>query len=818
MNYLNQKMPSGYSADHAENKDISISEILHIISRRKVGISLIILATVLISLIYHFSETPDYKAMAVLIINQQGTTQDMVAAVLGGGPAADSKMAQKDVELMQTKQMAEMTVRALWKGGRRDSLEFFGYRPYVSPVRQMIQWIIPINKNVEFQNSVVENTPAYDAMMRKYATALNERINVDTSRDTSVLIVSVASPFADESVYLTNMLCDVYRKSDIQRNSEKYLQSNRYVAEMLAEQKQLLANADSALSKFMSNNQMYEVTGNTAALLGKMIEFDGRYHDIMAEYNISKNAVEFLEKQLSQADRELSARIAKNVGSQLGVIQEEIRKKEAEYITLLREKPSDDPVVKIKKQELEQAKIRYEQLSKSKIAGQISYVGKAQKSRFDLISEKLQLEQKLNQLSFSASEYQKVKKIYDSQLSKLPEKEQEYVRLERDREVVSKTYLFLKEKLDETRILIGSEVGSVSMVGTAFKPFNPESPVLSRNLIFGVALGSILAALYIIAVELLDDTVNEEMQFFKSIGFNIWGVIPFISSSIDQKNIKDTKKQYSSVKPGGDIISKITTSIKKDKNKDNEAEKTIVGRITSYPLMTEKLNSSFAESFRSLRTNLNFSKIDKPFKTILVSGCSIGEGKSTVSANLALAWAIADKKTLLIDGDLRRPSQHSIFSKKRSPGLTDCLISEKVDIENQFIQKTHLENLHLISAGTPVPNPNELLGSEKMHDLLTLLTDKYDRIIIDSPPIFISDAAQLVNEVDGILITARLHYSSRAPLKQYASDNYLHSKIIGVAIIDKPRPSKIRYGYSDNKYGYGKSGYGRYSSVYPEKL
>jgi capsular exopolysaccharide synthesis family protein len=813
MDYMNQQISSGNSAQVAEAKEVSIAEIIQIILRRKIGISIIVIFSILISLLVHYSQTPEFRAESVMIINQKGGTQDLVEAALGAGPAADSKVAQKDQELLQSLPISEMTVRSLWKSSRRDSLEFFGYRPYISPIRHLINWLVPFRQLKAYDRTLAENTPAFDAQMRYYALDLKNRIKVQGSRETSVIHISVQSPFSDESVFLTNMLCEVYRKSDIQRNSEKYLQSKNYVAEMLQEQKETLTKADAALSRYMSENKMYEVTGNTAALLARLVDFEARYNDIMAEYNIVSNSRDFLEKQLTQADRELSDRIARNVNAQLGTIQNEIHAKESEYIQLLREKLVDDPEVKEKKQELDQVKARYDQLSRSKIAGQIEYFGKAQKYRFDLISEKLQQQQKLNRLRFSATEYRRVKQSYDNQLAELPEKEQSFVRLERDREVVSKTYLFLKEKLDETRILLGSEVGSVSMIGGAFRPFKPESPQLLKNLLSGFVVGLILAAAYALGAETIDDTVNEEMQFFRGLGFHIWGVIPFVTSTFD---ISDT---YVEQKKDVDKIGKRMLAVLKNNGKNSsDYSKEKIGDSKPYPLMTDKLNSSFAESFRTLRTNLTYSRIDKPFKTILISGCSIGEGKSTVSTNLALSWAIADKKTLLIDGDLRRPSQHNILGKKRSPGLSDCLISDEKEINPKYFQKTHVENLFLMSAGTPVPNPNELLGSEKMHELIKKLSEHYDRIVIDSPPIFISDAAQLVNEVDGVLITARLHYSSRAPLKQYASDNFLHSRIIGVAIVDKPRPSKTRYGYGDGKYGYGRSGYGRYSSVYPEKL
>lgn len=816
MNHINTGHSVNDSQHYNEGREITIEEILQIIVRRKLGIAIIVLLSLFGAMLFYFGETPEYRAISVMMITQKSSPEDIVDAVLGGGPAANSQMAQKDVELLQSIPISEMTVRALWNSSRRDSLELFGHRPYISPLRRMTNWLIPVRSANAGEQDIAQDTPMFDAMMRMYALKFNSRISIDASRNTSVLKVSVASPFPDETVFLTNMLCEVYKKSDIQRNSEKYVQSNQFVAEMLKGQQQQLEKADAALSKFMIDNQIYEVTGNTALLLGKLVELDARYNDVMAEYNITKNSRDFLEKKLTEADRELSSRISRNVNAQLGSIQDEIRARESEYIGLLKDKSANDPEVLAKKREVDQVKARYEQLSRSKIAGQIGYIGQAKKYSFDLISEKLQLERKLNQLNFSAHEYNRLKEYYENQLDRLPGKEQSFVRLQRDRDVVSKTYLFLKEKLDETRILIGSEVGSVSMIGSAFEPFVPESPSLQRNILAGLVLGLVFAGAFVFVVEMIDDRVNEEMLFFKSLGFNIWGVIPFLSSF--SSGSEDDEPGFA-----GGLRSKIKRAIGSIRGKQEEPEFSpdMARPATTYPMMTDKLNSSFAESFRTLRTNLGFHMIDKQLKCVLVSGCSIGEGKSTVSANLAVSWALSDKKTLIIDADLRRPSQHLIFDKKRAPGLTDCLTSDDSGDYERFFQTTSVENLYLLTSGSPVPNPNEMLGSQKMKAFLKEIEGCFDRIVIDSPPIFISDAAQLVDSVDGVLITARLHYSSKSPLKQYAADNYLHSRIIGIALIDKPRPSQNRYGggrYGYGRYGYGRYGYSRYSNVYPDKL
>jgi capsular exopolysaccharide synthesis family protein len=791
-------------------KEISFAEIIQMILRRKVGIILIIIFSLAVSLVIYYSQTPKYYANAIMVSSGPAETfQNTFTGTIGGG----SSSVAADLQLIKSLPFSEMLVMELWKSERRNSLELFGNRPYISPIRKMFSWLLPINFVNADDRSISEDSPMYYSLMQYYAVMLSKRIRAVSSNDTNVFSVSVESPFPDESVYLTDRLCDYYKKSNVQRNTEKNIKANQFVDQMLKEQYEVMLKADEALSRFMIANKMYSSAGFSGSWLSQIVAFDTQYNNNMIEYRIAMNARDYLNKQLTAADREVSDKISRNVNIQLGSILEEIRSKEAEYISLLREKSANDSEVQAKKKEIDQIKNRYDQLSRSKIAGQISYIGQEKRSRYDIIAEKLRLEQQLNLLQYSSAEYKRAQQEYERRLTQYPEKEQEFMRLQRDRDVVSKTYMSLKQKFDETRLLIGSEVGHISRLGTAFRPFEPESPEMNKNLLIGLAVGVILAGVYVIGFEMLDDKVNEEMLFFKSLGFDIWGVIPYVES-----------KDGSSEKIKKENLNKTMGRVLKSVLGKDQDEGLPVGEIETaemeknFPLMTDKLNSSFAESFRTLRTNLSFSRIDKPFKTILISGCSIGEGKSTVSANLALAWAIAGKKTLIIDGDLRRPAQHNILKKKRAPGLTDCLASEEANVEERYLQATHLDNLFLMSSGRPVPNPNEMLGSEKMHELIKKLEQRFDRIVIDSPPIFISDAAQLVNTVDGILLTARLHYSSRSPLKQYASDNFLHKRIIGVALIDKPRPSKARYGYDDGRYGYGRYGYGRYSSVYPEKL
>ena len=237
------------------------------------------------------------------------------------------------------------------------------------------------------------------------------------------------------------------------------------------------------------------------------------------------------------------------------------------------------------------------------------------------------------------------------------------------------------------------------------------------------------------------------------------------------------------------IVGKI---IKSDiKSKDDTAE--IL--VQKYP------KSIVSESIRSLRANLQFTSIDKKIKTIHVTSSVASEGKSFVSANLATAFAQAGEKVLLVDCDLRKGRQHIIFHKSNSIGLTN-LLADYLKNRSQYIQETDIENLHLLTRGTSVPNPAELLSSEKNKELIRALKKDYDLIIFDSAPCgAVADPVIMSTLTDETIIVARNGKTPRAALA--ATKDALEkvdSKIAGIVINDIDRKTGHYYNYYGGYY------------------
>ena len=176
-------------------------------------------------------------------------------------------------------------------------------------------------------------------------------------------------------------------------------------------------------------------------------------------------------------------------------------------------------------------------------------------------------------------------------------------------------------------------------------------------------------------------------------------------------------------------------------------------------VMERKPKSIVSEAYRTLRTNIQYSSFDKKIETILVTSAEAAEGKSTVSGNLALAFAQNENRVIIVDCDLRKPSVHKNFKVSNLSGLSEVLIG-KAEL-NDVIQKRN-ENLDLLTSGKIPPNPSEMLSSSAMTNLIDKLKQEYDYVVLDSAPLgAVTDAQILSTKVDGTILVTRAERTKR---------------------------------------------------------
>lgn len=208
-----------------------------------------------------------------------------------------------------------------------------------------------------------------------------------------------------------------------------------------------------------------------------------------------------------------------------------------------------------------------------------------------------------------------------------------------------------------------------------------------------------------------------------------------------------------------------------------------------------------AEQFRTIRTNIEFAQLDKPMKNLLVSSSIPAEGKSTVASNLAYVIAQTDKRVLLVDADLRKPTVHRTFKLNNEQGLTSLLTNADLKF-NQVVQHSRDLNLYFLPSGPIPPNPSEILGSGRMTLLMQELGQYFDIVIYDAPPITaVTDPQILATKVDGVVMVVRQGYTRKEEVKKAkeALDN-VNANILGYVINGKEVSDSAGY-YS--YYGYG---------------
>jgi capsular exopolysaccharide synthesis family protein len=210
--------------------------------------------------------------------------------------------------------------------------------------------------------------------------------------------------------------------------------------------------------------------------------------------------------------------------------------------------------------------------------------------------------------------------------------------------------------------------------------------------------------------------------------------------------------------------------------------------------------SAAAEAFRALRTNIQFASPDKPVHTILATSTSPNDGKSTTIANLAVTFAASGSPTILVDADLRRPHLHKLFGLSNETGLTTLVASMARSGESQNVelplQETSVPNLRVLTSGPVPPNPAEILGSQRLADILGLLRDQAEYVLIDTPPVIaVTDAAVLAPRVDGVFLVVSAG-KTRRDLAAKARDILLqvNANLLGV-VLNNAKLDKSAYEY-----------------------
>ena len=330
-------------------------------------------------------------------------------------------------------------------------------------------------------------------------------------------------------------------------------------------------------------------------------------------------------------------------------------------------------------------------------------------------------------------------------------KEIQYNILKREADTNRTLYEGLLQQYKDIGIAGAVGTNNVAVIDRAQLPGGPYKPNLRMNVLSWLGLGLLAAASIIALLELLDDTFKSPEEIEEQLGLAVLGIIP----------ISD-----------GGVLTEINES-----------------------------SNPIAEAFRSFRTALQFSTDQGAPKTVVVTSAQPGEGKSTTALALAINFSQLGMKVLLIDADLRNPSQHRNLGRPNGAGLSNYLAGGAMP-ESAF-QKTDVDGLYFMASGPLPPNPAELLAGSKMLSLLSTASEKVDAVIVDSPPILgLADAPLLASITAGTLLVIATGQTRRSVVKAALKRlHFARARMVG-ALMNKC-DFRSNYGYSGYGYGYG---------------
>lgn len=205
-----------------------------------------------------------------------------------------------------------------------------------------------------------------------------------------------------------------------------------------------------------------------------------------------------------------------------------------------------------------------------------------------------------------------------------------------------------------------------------------------------------------------------------------------------------------------------------------------------------------AEAFRTLRTSLEFSSLDRTLRTLVVTSAAPNEGKSTTLANLGITLAQAGRQVALVDADLRRPSLHQVFGLPNTAGLTTMLLDEAAMAKPPF-QNGPVAGLRILTSGPLPPNPAELLASRRIEDILARLREEADMVLFDAPPLIaVSDAAVLAARVDGVILVVQAEKTKREHVQRAKTLlERVNAHLVGAVLTDAKLDRSVSYYGSD---------------------
>ncbi len=535
--------------------------------------------------------------------------------------------------------------------------------------------------------------------------ALLDKADIKQKRGLDIVTIAVESPSSYEASLIANTYAEVYTKMNLESNRNQIALVKKYLEIQKNEKLADLNFSEELLKKFQESGGVMVLESQVEQLIGKLSDFESQKSMSEIELSSVEKALDLYKKELKEKNPQISDYV-ENFASEeyIKFGQTEIAKLEYNRDQVLATGPNETGLGKEAVNEYNKKITELRANLNKKLNAYKTSILVATPDELKTLTQKIIEEEiKKQSLVIRIDQLGNLVKEYERKFGQLPKSSIELARLQRNRESLEKLYILIEQKYQEAMINEQSTPANVTVIDFSEPSEKHSKPNRMLIILVGFVLGLGLSIGFVFTRNYFDNTV---------------------------KTPEDIQRRDITVLSWIPLIEGVST------NGENEFEFIVAKKPDSIP----------SEAFRALRTRVQFSKLpDKELKTILVTSSAPSEGKTMICNNLAGSFAHSNKKTLVIDCDLRKPRVHSFYKTKRYPGLVDYLFGQAT--LDEIIRKSEMNYLHFITAGTIPPNPAELLESSKMGEFLDTVSAMYDYILIDSPPVIAVTDSEIVSRL-----------------------------------------------------------------------
>lgn len=675
------------------DREIHLRDYLKVVRKRRYTIFTFFVIVMAVVVIVTFTSTPVYMATNKLYI-EKVEPSSLIKEIRY--TIYDPEFYQTQYQLIKSKRVAGKVVKMLSEDSTFEAYfknELRGESALLWPLDWLIGFFNAALRTIGVENADVFNDTGGEAGDMPWddmmVRSISDDIIAKPVRDTRIVDISYMSKNREIAKLVANTVAEAYIEATLEMKMAASKNILEWMTKKAEEEKGKLEKSERALQDYMQVNDIVTLEDRLAIVPEKLSELSIK----LTRAEAKRKELETLYDKIKDLPRNLKgAESLPHISSDatLRAIREQIIGVEKNIMEFSKKYGRKHPVMIKAQGDLEILNSKREQEIKRIIA--------SVKNEFELA---LSNEKNLGKLLSETKQ----------EALNLSERFIQYGVLKREVETNSQLYDSLITKMKEQSITEEIQSVNVWIVEGAETPKHPVKPKKSLNMLLGIIIGLFGGIGFAFFIDYLDNTVKSPEEAESRLGVPVLGTVSLF------------RKESKGKAEGG--IEKIVVSDPK---------------------------STFAESYKSLRTAIMLSSADTPPRSVLVTSAGPGEGKTTTSVNLALAVAQIGHKVLLMDADLRKPAIHKIFEKSNNRGLSTYLAGDS----SEFSHCGPLPNMDIITSGPVPPNPSELLSAQRFITLMSDLKAKYDLIVCDSPPVLtVTDSLVLSRQFDGTVVVVR---------------------------------------------------------------